>query len=49
MSKDAFSGVAMGNPSSPSTPILHCGIEANLKHVYRVVILSEAGIVFYQL
>ena len=44
MSKDAFSGVAMGNPPSPPTPLPHCGRGANLKHVDRVVILSEACI-----
>ncbi len=44
LSKDAFSGVAMGNPPSPPTPLPHCERGANLKQVYRVVMLSEAWI-----
>ncbi len=38
------SQVAMGNPPSPPTPLPHCGRGANLKQVYRVVMLSQACI-----
>jgi hypothetical protein len=34
----------MGNPPSPPTPLLHCGRGANLRQVYRVMMLSEVCI-----
>jgi len=44
LSKDAFSGVTMGNPSLPPTPLPHCGRGTNLEQVYCVVMLSETCI-----